>query len=155
LPGTITASRHSTHFNSPGIIILALFENGNTMKKLLILLVMMTAVWFAYGQSPTPDPDTLRNPSEQTDPEVKQIPEGIHYIDESVRIATAELPAVVLDSLKKLEPQAWEKSIVYKQKKEDTYKVEIRDGGEERSYRFNKEGKRVKTMDQQQPKKKD
>jgi hypothetical protein len=125
------------------------------MKKLLILLVMVATVSFTNAQSPTPDPDTLKNPSKETDPEVKQIPEGIHYIDESVRIATEELPAVVLDSLKKLEPQAWQKSVVYKQKKEDTYKIEIRDGGEERLYRFDNEGKRVKTLDQQQPKKKD
>lgn len=111
---------------------------------------MLVAFGFAAAaQTPTPEADTVKGQSKQTDPEPKQEPAGLHYIDESVRIAAEELPPVVLDSLKKLEPQTWEKSVVYKQVKEDTYLVEIRDGGQERSYRFDKEGKKVKTMDKQ------
>jgi hypothetical protein len=124
------------------------------MKTILILL-MLTAAIAVTAQTPTPDSDTVKNQSNQIDPEPKQEPTGLHYIDESVRITAEELPAVVLDSLKEIEPQAWEKSVVYKQKKEDHFLVEIRDGGQERTYRFNKDGSRIKTMDQQQRKEKD
>lgn len=109
---------------------------------------MLTAAIAAHAQTPTPDSDTVKNQSKQIDPEPKQMPTGLHYVDESVRITADELPPVVLDSLKELEPQAWEKSVIYKQKKEDHFLVEIRDGGQERSYRFNKDGKRIQTMDQ-------
>ncbi len=121
------------------------------MKKILILL-MITAAIATNAQTPTPESDTVRDQSKQTDPEPKQQPTGLHYIDESVRINAAELPAVVLDSLKKIEPQTWEKSVVYKQKKGDNYLVEIRDGGEERTYWFDKTGKRVTSSDQQSQK---
>jgi hypothetical protein len=120
------------------------------MKKLLILFMLMTAVSYSRAQSPTTDPDTVRNSSKQTDPEAKQMPADLHYINESVRIDAEELPAAVLESLKKSEPQVWQKSVVYKQKREDVFEVEIRDGGDERYYRFNKEGKQLNSPDEQQ-----
>ena len=125
------------------------------MKKILMTTILAAAAWLAQAQTPAPESDTTKVPSKQTDPEVKQEPAGLNYIDEMTRITADELPAAVLDSLKKLEPQTWEKSVVYKQKKEDTYKVEIRDGGEERFYRFTKEGKRIKTLDEMPRKKND
>lgn len=102
---------------------------------------------FVRAQSPTPDPDTLKNPSKQTDPEVKQEPANLHYIDESRRIAAAELPRPVLDSLKALEPAAWEKSVVYRQKDGQMFLIEIREGGQQKTYRFNRDGVRTRTLD--------
>jgi hypothetical protein len=135
-------------------MILVRQAKSNGMKKLLLISMFIAAGYTMKAQTPVPESDTAETSKTQIDPEVKQQPADINYIDETTRIAADELPPVVLDSLKKLEPQAWEKSVVYKQKKEDSYKVEIRDGGEERSYRFDKEGRRLKTLDQPRDRKK-
>jgi hypothetical protein len=117
--------------------------------KILIALILITATVATYAQSPVADPDTLQNPVKQIDPEVKQEPADIHYVDEMTRITADELPAAVRDSLKKSEPTAWEKSVVYRDKKQDLFTVEVREGGQERIYRFNKEGRRLKNLDEE------
>jgi hypothetical protein len=122
------------------------------MKKLLMIFSLAIAACSVQAQTPAPDPDTLKNPVKQTDPEVKQEPADIHYVDEMTRINADELPAAVLDSLKKAEPTAWEKSVVYKSRKNDQFTVEVRDGGQEKKYRFNKEGRHLKTLDQEDKK---
>lgn len=109
---------------------------------------MLVTVTSLYAQQPAPNPDTLKNPVKQIDPVVRQEPADIHYIDKSERIAAVELPAAVLDSLKALEPSTWEKSIVYRQVDGEMFFIEVRDGGQERTYRFNKEGIRTKTLDE-------
>lgn len=120
------------------------------MKTLIYLYVVVLASVTAYAQQPSPDPDTLKNPIKQIDPVPAQEPAEIQYVDESVRIAADELPQAVLDSLKALEPAAWEKSVVYREKNGEGYRIEVRDGGQERNYRFNKEGVRVKTLDEEE-----
>jgi hypothetical protein len=118
------------------------------MKKFILIFAMTVAAFSIQAQTPAPDPDTLKNPVKQTDPEVKQPPADMHYVDEMTRITADELPTVVLDSLKALEPAAWEKSVVYKDKKNEMFTVEIRDGGQEKTYRFSKEGQRLKNLDE-------
>ncbi|HYG02521.1 MAG TPA: hypothetical protein VD927_08745 [Chryseosolibacter sp.] len=118
------------------------------MKNLLSIYLLVIAAVAAQAQQPSPDPDTLKNPVKQIDPVVRQEPADIHYIEESKRIAAGELPQPVLDSLKALEPTTWEKSVVYRQEDGEMYIVEIREGGQQRTYRFNKEGIRTKTLDQ-------
>ncbi|HYC86263.1 MAG TPA: hypothetical protein VEB86_13615 [Chryseosolibacter sp.] len=51
------------------------------------------------------------------------------------------MPAAVLTHLKKLEPSTWEKSVVYHNRKDQQYLVEIRADGHEKTYRFAKDGK--------------
>ena len=118
------------------------------MKILLLILTVAASSLISSAQSPVADPDTLKNPVKQTDPEVKQEPADIHYVDEMTRIAADELPPVVLDSLKKAEPAAWEKSVVYRDKKDGLFLIHVRDGGQEKTYRFNKEGRRLKNLDE-------
>jgi len=120
------------------------------MKKIILTTAIAAITFIAYAQSPVADPDTLKNPVKQIDPEVKTQPADAHYVDEMKRIAADELPEVVLDSLKQAEPVAWEKSVVYKSQKEDLFLVEVRDGGQERTYRFNREGQRLKNLDEQE-----
>jgi hypothetical protein len=122
------------------------------MKNIIFLLAITIAAFTAKAQTPAPDPDTLQNPVKQIDPEVKQEPADIHYVDEMTRITADELPTIVRDSLKSLEPAAWEKSVIYKSKNEDMYTIEVRDGGQENTYRFSKDGKRLKNLDQQKKK---
>jgi hypothetical protein len=119
------------------------------MRKILMIIILLLPAVLAFAQQPAPDPDTVKNPVKQIDPEVKQPPADIHYVDEMTRISAAELPAIVLDSLKKHEPATWEKSVVYRDKKNNSFMVEVRDGGEEKTYRFDREGRQLKTLDQQ------
>lgn len=145
----IQSGSDNVAFPKPGTnIVTTDKKNKSAMKKILTLL-MLTAAFAVNAQTPTPESDTVKDQSTQIDPEPKQQPTGLHYIDESVRITAEELPAVVLDSLKKIEPQTWEKSVVYKQKNDNNYLVEIRDGGQERTYWFDKTGKRITSSDQQ------
>lgn len=120
------------------------------MKAILSLSLLLFFSLALQAQSPAADPDTLKNPIKQIDPELKNEPADIHYVDEMTRITAEELPAVVLDSLKTIEPAAWEKSVVYRHKKNDLFIVEVRDGGRETTYRFNKEGRRLKNLDDEQ-----
>jgi hypothetical protein len=117
------------------------------MKISAAILIFICVSLNTLAQQPSPDPDTLKNPVKQIDPEVKQAPADIHYVDEMVRISAAELPQPVLDSLKKAEPATWEKSVVYKDKLANSFLVQIRDGGEEKTYRFDKQGNRLKNLD--------
>lgn len=114
------------------------------------MLLMVTASCATLAQSPTPDPDTLKNPVKQIDPAVTQLPPGMHYVDEMVRINAVELPAAVLDSLKKIEPTAWEKSVVYSDKKKNIFVVEVRGHEKEITYRFSKDGTRLKALDKKE-----
>jgi len=111
------------------------------MNKIIGFFFLTIAAITSYAQQPAPDPDTVTNPVKQIDPEVKQTPADIHYVDEMTRIAATELPQVVLDSLKKREPNTWEKSIVYHDKRSNAYIVEVRDGGREKIYKFDPTGR--------------
>ena len=120
------------------------------MKKIMFSIAAVLCSVAAMAQQPSPDPDTLKNPVKQIDPEVKQEPADIKYIDEKVRITADELPGAVRNSLRQLEPTAWEKSVVYRDKKENMYIVEIRESGNEKTYRFDKDGNRLKNLDDEE-----
>jgi len=108
----------------------------------LILAIAAIAGW---SQSPAPDPDTLKNPVKQIDPEVKQMPSDLYDANEYTRINADELPAAVLDKLKELEPSGWEKSVVYLERKKKIYHIEIREEeSEKKHYRFDAAGKQLK-----------
>jgi hypothetical protein len=114
------------------------------MKRLLLIIAMTAGIVTAYAQSPAPESDTVKNPVKQIDPEVKQLPQDMHYAKESVRINADELPAAVLKKLKALEPTGWEKSVVYHYKNAKFYMVEIREEGNSKTYRFDYDGKLIK-----------
>ena len=105
------------------------------------MTIFSAAAAISYGQAPAPDSDTLKNPVKQIDPEVKQLPADLHYAKETVRINAEELPAVVFSRLKEIEPQGWEKSVVYHHKKDKYYVVEMREHDNDKTYRFDYEGK--------------
>jgi hypothetical protein len=118
------------------------------MKVFLCITIFAAVSIQAAAQSPVPESDTTQHPIKQTDPELKNIPANTHYVDEMTRITADELPPAVLDSLKASEPSTWEKSVVYKHKSNDLFTVEVRDGGQEKKYRFNKDGTRLKNLDE-------
>jgi hypothetical protein len=135
-------------------LLLLLTTKKAFMKKILIASALLMGSYFTYAQQPSPDPDTLKNPVKQIDPEVRQQPADIQYVEERERIAADELPSAVLDSLKAAEPSTWEKSVVYRDKKQNIFIVEVREGGQEKTYRFNREGGRLKNLDEKQNNKK-
>jgi hypothetical protein len=115
------------------------------MKKFAIAAAFMFSGWmFGYAQQPAPEPDTVRDPVKQIDPEVKQLPENLHYIDESSRVGTEDLPPAIVKALKGPEYKGWEKSVIYKDKDTEIYTIDIREGGKSRKYRFTKDGERLK-----------
>jgi hypothetical protein len=124
-----------------------IFSNYQPMKKCIFILGMLLGAIITYGQSPAPDPDTIKNPVKQIDPEVKQLPPDLHYAKDAVRINADELPPVVLKKLQQVEPTGWEKSVVYRGKKEKIFIVEMRDNQNTRTYRFDTEGKLLKDED--------
>ncbi|MBT1703527.1 hypothetical protein [Chryseosolibacter indicus] len=117
------------------------------MKKLVIASLLSAGSFIAFAQQPSPDPDTLKNPIKQIDPEPKQQPADIQYVDERERIAADELPQPVLQSLQELEPSGWEKSVVYRDKQHSVFIIEMRDNEQEKIYRFDREGRRLKNLD--------
>lgn len=117
------------------------------MKNILATIILTALAGVAVAQQQSPEPDTLNTPNKQTDPPLKQMPEDVHYVDERVRITADELPQPVLDSLKAAEPTAWEKSVVYKDKQENFFIVEVREAGHEEIYRFDNSGRRLKNID--------
>lgn len=113
------------------------------MKSVAVLILALLPAVICLAQSPAPDPDTLQNPVKHIDPEVKQLPPDLHYIEDWERIDADELPSAALAALRKLEPDGWEKSVVYRYKKHNTYRVEMRQDGNNRVYLFDRNGKRL------------
>lgn len=91
----------------------------------------------------TPDPDTLRDPVKQGDPEVRQNPADINYVQNMTKILPEDLPKAVRQTLQGPEYLGWEKATIYKNKAGDRFLIEIRNGDKVRYYRFDKEGKPV------------
>jgi hypothetical protein len=118
------------------------------MKRLFASIIIFLSAICLRAQAPAPDADTTKDPVKQIDPEIKTEPADIHYIDEMTRITADELPAAVKESIKGLEPNGWKKSVVYRDKKQNTFLIQVREGGDERDYRFSKDGKRLKTSRQ-------
>jgi hypothetical protein len=114
------------------------------MKKLALAAIFAVSMINVYAQQPVAEPDTVRDPVKQIDPEVKQLPDNAHYIDETTRISQDDLPPAIVKVLKGPEYKGWEKSVIYKDKDTEVYTVDIREGGKSRKYRFTKDGERLK-----------
>jgi hypothetical protein len=63
--------------------------------------------------------------------------------EDRVVITTNELPSALLISLGDPKYRGWENSTVYRNRKNNQYMIEIRDGSDTRTYYFDKDGKAV------------
>jgi hypothetical protein len=113
------------------------------MKKLIAtvagILFFATIVW---AQSPVPDPDTLKDPVKQTDPEVKVGPKETNYKADRLKITPAEIPRAVRQTLESSPTYSgWEKAAVYKNENGSLFFVEITSGDGAQTFRFDKTGK--------------
>jgi hypothetical protein len=117
------------------------------MKKLVSILTgLFITIAAVYAQSPAPEPDTLRDPVKQTDPEGKVSPPEINYTDaDHQKITPKQVPAGVRQTLES-SPQyeGWEKASLYKNKSGSVFVVEITKADTTRTYRFDKLGRPVK-----------
>ena len=116
------------------------------MKKVLLLLFgLITAVAAVVAQTPAPEPDTLRDPVKQTDPEPKTLPPDSRYIDDEVKITPQQLPAAVKQTLESgTSYNGWEKANLYKNKNGSIFIIEITKGDTTRTFHFDKLGRPVK-----------
>lgn len=115
------------------------------MKKLILTvcgLVLSTAVLMA--QSPAPEPDTLRDPVRQIDPEPKVLPQNDNYAEDRVKITPKQVPDGVKQTLSSsTQYQGWEKASIFRVKSNNKFIVEITRGDTTRTFHFDKTGKPV------------
>lgn len=116
------------------------------MKKLISVLAgLLITIAAVHAQSPAPEPDTLRDPVKQTDPEGGVLPKDVNYTDDHQKITPKQLPAGVRQTLESgTQYDGWEKASVYKNKSGSVYIVEITKADTTRTFRFDKLGRPVK-----------
>lgn len=105
--------------------------------------------------------DTSSNPVRQGDPAIAQPPaqgtedmtqdRDVSYRTQSTVIQSTEVPASLRTTLKSSEYTGWENGKVYRSNANDGYVVEVGEGTSMKTYRFDKNGKRLK--DNSTPKK--
>lgn len=113
------------------------------MKK---LIMTFAGIFFfaatALAQTPIPDPDTLKDPVKQTDPDVKVGPKDTNYKADRIRITPAEIPRAVKRTLESSSTYSgWEKAAVYKNENGSMFYVEIATGESVHTFRFDQAGK--------------
>lgn len=114
-------------------------------KILLITFGLLIAVAAVVAQTPAPEPDTLRDPVKQTDPEPKTLPPDSRYIRDEVIITPQQLPPAVKQTLESgTLYDGWEKSKLYKNKSGSVFIIEITKGDTTRTFHFDKLGRPVK-----------
>lgn len=116
------------------------------MKRLTTILaaILFVGVATVSAQTPTPDPDTLKSPVKQIDPEVDGMPRDINYAGGMNKISPDQLPKMVKQTLESLTVyDGWQKGKAYKDKDEKTFVVEIPKGDRTRVFRFDRNGKLI------------
>jgi hypothetical protein len=126
--------------------LLLMDQNQTAMKNVIITLVAIFMIGLAAvnAQEPTPLSDTVKDPVKQGDPEVKNQPLNINYLNGMVKITPKELPAPVKQTLEAgSQYQGWERASLYKNKAGDSFIVEMKEGDRTKIFRFDKTGKPV------------
>lgn len=106
---------------------------------------ILTALWLtagtAFAQNPTPELDTTKNPSRQTDPAVKVQPSN-DYLENHLRIMPQELPEPVKRTLESgTQYSGWQRAVIFRKEDGKEFVVEITEGNKTESFRFDKQGK--------------
>lgn len=112
------------------------------MKTIMIFL-FASLMSLSAANAQTPDADTLRDPVKQGDPAVTITPPQAQYRKDMVVIKAAQLPASVKKTLELEEYKGWEKATIYRNPSSTFYLVEIQEPAKTRTYRFDKNGKRL------------
>ena len=109
------------------------------MKKLLFALVMCTAAFAALAQDPAP----AATPAPAQDQTASEQP-----------IAASDLPAAVTASLQGQDYTGWTVSNAVKKEKDGKtyYKVELKNGAETKTVKFDADGNKMKGKDKEKDK---
>ncbi len=111
------------------------------MKKLLFALIMSTATLAAFAQDPassaTSQPAQEQNAGSEMQP-----------------VATSDLPAAITASLESQDYSGWTVSNAYKKEKDGKiiYKVEMKNGAETKTVKFDADGNKLKSKDKDKDK---
>jgi phosphate-selective porin len=109
------------------------------MKKLLFALIMCAATVVALAQDPasTATPQPAQTPSTEMQP-----------------IAASDLPAAVTASLQGQDYSGWTVSNAFKKEKDGKtiYKVELKNGAETKTVKFDADGNMLKAKDKEKEK---
>jgi hypothetical protein len=109
------------------------------MKKLLFALVMCTAAFAALAQDPAP----AATPAPAQDQTASEQP-----------IAASDLPAAITASLQGQDYTGWTVSNAVKKEKDGKtyYKVELKNGAETKTVKFDADGNKMKGKDKEKDK---
>lgn len=116
----------------------SLFNYLTTMKKMILtfagsLLIGMSALFAQQQQDSTRNQNQNQNQSQS----YRNMPNK----SDMVMVKTTEIPASLRATLQSDEYSGWENGTVYRTKNNDQYLVEIKDGDQTKTYRFDKNGK--------------
>lgn len=113
------------------------------MRKLILTTAgVLLSIAALMAQSPAPDPDTLRDPVKQIDPEVKVLPQSDKYNEDRVKITAKQIPAAVRQTLSSsTQYEGWEKASIYQNKSGNIFIVEVTKADTTRTFRFDKGGR--------------
>ncbi len=134
------------------------------MKKLMLMLaVALVAVTVASAQTPTYD-TARRQPSQPTvkpqqhqketvQPSRSQSSQESNYQRDMTKIQSSDVPASLRSTLQGAEYKGWENGTIYRSKTNDGYLLETNDGANVKTYRFDKNGKRLQDNSSTRPEK--
>ncbi len=105
------------------------------MKKLWIVLVAVAgSVTFASAQEAAQDSAATQSETNIADDQSS---------DQKAQINAAELPDAIKQTLADQEYKGWIINAVYQDRKEETYEVELKNGADTQTVKFNSEGQRL------------
>jgi hypothetical protein len=118
------------------------------MKKLMLTCAGMLLIGLAAVNAQVTQ-DTTRTPVQQGDPAVSQPPaqdqtQGqANYQRDLEQVKSSDVPASLRSTLQGSEYRGWEDGMIYRNKSDNSYQVEIGEGTSKKTYRFDRNGKRV------------
>ena len=119
------------------------------MKKIMLffagMLFLGVSATFAQadttgtrrGASQTPAQTPTATPSD------RQTDQNRNYTKDMVKIQSSDLPDNLRQTLQGTEYKGWENGTVYRTKNSDGYLVEIKNGTDKKTYRFDASGKPI------------
>ena len=105
------------------------------MKKLLFAIAAVGASVVGVQAQDNPAPAPTPAPTESA--------AALPAQDDKTKIKAEELPEAVKKSLEAAEYKGWLINTAYHVKSTDTYEVELKNGAETKSFKFDKEGKKI------------
>ena len=113
--------------------------------KLILSSALLIASIAAYSQDTT-GVTTPPAPVEQdqTSPQNQVEQDQANFKKDMIIIPATEVPASLRGTLQGTQYKGWENGTIYRNQSSDMFMVEVREGNQTKTYRFDKNGKAVK-----------